>query len=518
MMESRDRAGGTPRLALAGITKRFPECLANDRIDLAIMPGEIHALLGENGAGKSTLVKIIDGVLRADEGVIRWEGAPVEVASPAVARRLGIGMVFQHFTLFETLTVAENVALGLDGERDLKSLARRIAETSERFGLMLDPRRHVHALSVGERQRVEILRCLLQRPKLLIMDEPTSVLTLAETERLFAVLRRLAAEGCSILYISHKLDEIRALCERATVLRQGRVVAECDPRRESPEALAQMMVGRAVPAVERRSHAMGGEALAVEGLSLPAADPFGIALRDIRLSVRQGEILGIAGVAGNGQTELLRALSGERRAPAAGAIRLAGAPVGDLGPAERRAHGLGFIPEERLGRGAVAEMNLAENALLTGYGSGLARGGFVRPAAAWRLAERVCRNFAVVARGVAAEARSLSGGNLQKFIAGREVMLEPRVLIAAHPTWGVDVGAAVAIRQALLALRARGAALLVVSEDLDELFEICDRIAVIARGRLSPARATAEASLEEMGVWMSGLFDRAARDETQDAA
>lgn len=498
----------TPRLALSGISKRFPECVANDRVTLAVMPGEIHALLGENGAGKSTLVKIIYGVVHADEGEIHWEGAAIHIASPAMARRLGIGMVFQNFTLFETLTVTENIALGLERVRDLKALATRIAETSERYGLMLDPHRHVHALSVGERQRVEILRCLLQAPKLLIMDEPTSVLTPQETERLFEVLRRLAQEGCSILYISHKLDEIRALCERATVLREGRVVATCDPRQTSEAILAQMMVGSAVSVAERPPRTADGEGLVIDGLSMGPDDPFGTRLEDIRLTVRRGEIVGIAGVAGNGQMELLHALSGERLAPNAKAIRMAGIAVGRLGPAERRARGLAFVPEERLGRGAVSEMSLAENALLTGYTSGLVSHGLIRFAAARRFAERVRAAFGVVAPGVEAPAHSLSGGNLQKFIVGREILLEPKVLIAAHPTWGIDVGATVAVHKALLDLRARGAALLVVSEDLDELFEICDRIAVIAKGRLSPTRDVADASIEELGQWMSGLFER----------
>ncbi|HLI13970.1 MAG TPA: ABC transporter ATP-binding protein [Alphaproteobacteria bacterium] len=507
MAEASQDHPGSPRLVLAGITKQFPECLANDHVDLAIMPGEIHALLGENGAGKSTLVRIIYGLLRADGGELRWEGTPITIANPAAARRLGIGMVFQHFALFETLTVVENIALGLDQGGDLKTLSRRIAEVSKHYGLQVDPQRHVHALSVGERQRVEIVRCLLQSPRLLIMDEPTSVLTPREVERLFVVLRRLAGEGCSILYISHKLDEIRALCERATVLRQGRVVASCDPRRETAASLAQMMVGRTLPAVDRPPGEAGGEVLAIDGLSLAAQDPFGVDLAEIGLSVRAGEIVGIAGVAGNGQTELLRALSGERPAPPA-TIRLDGIPIGRLGPAARRARGLAFVPEERLGRGAVAEMTLAENALLTGYSRGLVSAGWVRGGRVRRFARRIRERFGVIAAaGIDAEAHSLSGGNLQKFIIGREILLDPRLLVAAHPTWGVDIGAALAIRKALLELRSHGAALLIVSEDLDELFEMCDRIAVIARGRLSPARAVADASLEELGVWMSGLFD-----------
>ena len=495
-----------PRLALRGITKRYPGCLANDHIDLTVMPGELHALLGENGAGKSTLVKIIYGVARADEGEMYWEGRRVEILNPAAARRLGVGMVFQHFTLFETLTVAENIALGTQTAEDLKPLAKRIEATAERYGLALDPYRHVHDLSVGERQRVEVVRCLMQDPRLLIMDEPTSVLTPKEVERLFETLRRLAAEGCSILYISHKLAEIMALCERATVLRNGRVVAACDPRRETSSSLARLMVGSEVVACAHPAgRATGREALRVDGLSLPADDPFGTALDDIRFAVERGEILGIAGVAGNGQTELLHAMAGERLAPTAEAIRIDGEPVGHLGPADRRARGLAFVPEERLGRGVVPELAMTENALLTAYLRGLVARGLVRFGATEALARRIFRAFNVVGAGIHAEARSLSGGNLQKFIIGREILQEPKLLIAAHPTWGVDVGAALVIHQALIALRDADAAVLVVSEDLDELFEIADRIAVMSKGRLAEAQPVAETTVDEIGLLMAGL-------------
>src|SRR5690606_26040377 len=302
-----------PRLELRGITKVFPGCLANHSIDLSVMPGEIHALLGENGAGKSTLVKIIYGVLEADRGSLFWEGRATTITSPAAARALGIFMVFQHFTLFETLTVAENIALAARDGREAAALTAQLPEVSERYGLSLDPRRYVHDLSVGERQRVEIVRCLLQEPRLLVMDEPTSVLTPQEVLRLFETLRRLAADGCSILYISHKLEEIQALCHRATVLRQGRVVGECDPRRESTATLARMMVGAELPPPARAAAIRpGGDALVIDGLTRLPDDPFGTRLDDIRLAVAAGEIVGIAGVAGNGQKELLAALSGER--------------------------------------------------------------------------------------------------------------------------------------------------------------------------------------------------------------
>ncbi|MBK9676028.1 MAG: ABC transporter ATP-binding protein [Betaproteobacteria bacterium] len=495
-----------PRLRLSGITKIYPSVVANDGIDLEVLPGEIHAVLGENGAGKSTLMKIIYGVVRPDAGTIRWNEDAVTIGNPARARRLGIGMVFQHFSLFETLTVAENIVLALDTDGG-GDLSARIRDVSAHYGLPLDPDRHVHTMSVGERQRVEIVRCLLQDPKLLIMDEPTSVLTPQAVERLFETLRTLAAEGCSILYISHKLDEIRALCHRATVLRAGRVTGTCDPRHESATSLARMMIGGDLPHPEHRAApARGDGALVVSNLSLPADDPFGTDLHQINLAVHAGEIVGIAGVSGNGQKELLAALSGERTIADAAAIVLNGRPAGTLDAAQRRALGFGFVPEERLGRGAVPDMSLAENTLLTAHRHALARHGFVRHGAARDFALATIADFNVKAGGAQAVARSLSGGNLQKFIVGREIRQHPRVLVAAQPTWGVDVGAAAQIRQALLDLRDAGVAVLVISEELDELFEICDRIAVIAQGRLSEARPRADTHAGEIGLLMSGSF------------
>jgi len=508
MSPVRTVGSSTPRLELRGIGKSYPGTVANKNVDLCVMPGELHALLGENGAGKSTLVKIIYGVVAADEGEILWEGRPLAAHDPASARRLGIGMVFQHFTLFETLTVAENIALGLEKERDLRHLARRIEATAGRYGLALDPSRYVHDLSVGERQRVEIVRCLMQEPRLLIMDEPTSVLTPQEVERLFDVLRRLAAEGCSILYISHKLGEIMTLCQRATVLRQGLVTAQCDPRRETSASLARMMVGSEVLAVKRPAeHKGGAETLTVRDLVREPDDPFGTRLDHVSLTVRKGEILGIEGVAGNGQTELLRALAGETRATRGDAIRIDGVNAGHLGPAGRRARGLAFVPEERLGRGAVAELSLADNALLTSYLGGNVAAGMVRNGAVRDFAAAIVANYNVVCTGIDAEARSLSGGNMQKFIIGREVLQQPRVLIAAHPTWGVDVGAALTIHEALIRLRDAGAAVLVISEDLDELFQICDRIAVMSKGRVSEPKRVGETNIDEIGLLMGGLLE-----------
>jgi simple sugar transport system ATP-binding protein len=500
-----------PRLSLRGITKRYPGVLANDGIDVDVLPGEIHAVLGENGAGKSTLMKIIYGVARPDAGTIRWEGVPVEIANPAEARKLGIGMVFQHFSLFDTLTVAENIRLAVD-TGNATELPARIRDVSARYGLTLDPQRHIHTMSVGERQRVEIVRCLLQSPRLLIMDEPTSVLTPQAVLRLFDTLRTLAAEGCSILYISHKLDEIRALCHRATVLRAGRVTGRCDPRQESTRSLARMMIGGDLPHPQHRDAAAGAPALAIDALDVRADDPFGTTLRAISFSVHAGEIFGIAGVSGNGQKELLAALSGERTLARASAVTLCGKPAGRLGAAARRALGLAFVPEERLGRGAVPEMSLADNALLTTRNRDLVAHGFIRSDGVRAYATGTIAAFGVRTTGPDAAARSLSGGNLQKFIVGREIGQHPRVLIAAQPTWGVDVGASAQIRQALIDLRDQGVAVLVVSEELDELIEICDRLAVIAQGRLSEPKPIHATSAEEIGLLMAGARGAHARN------
>ena len=500
--------GKLPQLELRHVTKAFPGCLANDDISLTLMAGEIHALLGENGAGKSTLVKIIYGVLRADDGEILWRGTPVEIASPNHARRLGIGMVFQHFSLFEALTVAENIALGSDGHEPQRDLEARIRTVSESYGLPLDPGRPVHSLSVGERQRIEIVRCLLQKPRLLIMDEPTSVLTPQEVERLFDTLRRIASEGCAILYISHKLEEIRALCHTATVLRGGQVVAtNCDPKKESARSLAQMMIGEELKTPQHGSRdRTGAVALSVDRLSLVAEAQFGIDLKELQFEARAGEIFGIAGVAGNGQAELMAALIGETRIERADGITMLGKPIGRLGPRERRALGVAFVPEERLGHGAVPDFTLGENAYLSGYEQmGLTRHGFILSAARDRYAGKVVSDYDVRTAGITAAAGSLSGGNLQKFIVGREILQDPKLIVIAQPTWGVDAGAAAAIHQALSDLAAGGAAVVIISQDLDEVLTLSDRFAVICEGRLSRSLDPAAASREEIGLLMGGL-------------
>lgn len=494
------------RLALRGITKQYPSVVANDNVDLTVMPGEIHAILGENGAGKSTLMKIIYGVTRPDAGRIVWNGEEVQIASPAAARDLGIGMVFQHFSLFDTLTVAENISLGLPGRHRMVELEQRIEQKAAQYGLHLEPRRHVHTLSVGECQRVEIVRALLGDPQLLILDEPTSVLTPQAVQALFGTLRQLASEGCSILYISHKLDEIRELCHRCTVVRGGRVTGVCDPRQETDASLSRMMIGSEPPAIQHDEKAAGEILLSVRGLSLPRAHPFATPLEDVSFDLREGEILGVAGVSGNGQQELLAALAGEDRRVPSEALLFEGRPVGHTSASWRRSHGLGFVPEERLGRGAVPDLSLAQNMLLSHQTRQTVRRGFIRRPVLRSLAGGIIDRFRVKAHGPQASASSLSGGNLQKYIIGREVTRRPRVLLVAQPTWGVDVGAAAQIRAELLALRDEGCAVLVISEELDELFEISDRLVVIAKGRLSPSVPTREASLDLVGRWMSGLW------------
>jgi general nucleoside transport system ATP-binding protein len=500
-----------PRLELRGITKRFPGVLANDDVGFAVRPGEIHALLGENGAGKSTLVKIIYGVLHADEGEILWDGRPISIANPHAARQLGIGMVFQHFSLFEAMTVLENIALGVDDVTDRRTLARKIEEVSRDYGLPLDPGREVHTLSVGERQRIEIVRCLLQNPKLLIMDEPTSVLTPQEVDRLFETLRILAAEGCSILYISHKLHEIKALCDEATILRGGKVVATCDPKAETAKSMAQLMIGAEIRTLARRAGQGGGEPrLVARNLGLPGDGPFGTTLKDVSFEVRRGDIFGIAGVAGNGQHELFQALSGERLVPSAEMVRIDGRAVGRMDAAGRRRLAMCCVPEERNGHGAVPDMSLVENAVLSGrQRKRLTASGFIRMEAAQGFASTIIKEFDVRTPGAQAAARSLSGGNLQKFIVGREVLQDPGILIVFQPTWGVDAGAAAAIHQALFNLASGGAAVLVVSQDLDELLTLTDRLAVINVGVLSKTLVTAEASLDEIGLLMGGLHGMA---------
>lgn len=501
------RSGKDKLLDAQGLTKRFGDILANDAVDLTINKGEIHALLGENGAGKSTLVKMFYGSLEPDGGEIWWDGQKVAIDNPAAARELGIGMVFQHFSLFEALNVVENIALALPNPGNMKDLAKRIETVSREYGLPLNPSDIVADLPVGIRQRIEIVRCLLQEPRLIIMDEPTSVLTPQEADQLFLTLQRLASEGCAVLYISHRLEEVQRICHHATILRHGQVVNECDPTKETPATLASMMVGAEVIAVNAAAQkpAIGDVRLGLNRLSAPAATPFATALNNISLELRAGEVVAIAGVAGNGQGELFDAISGEMRV-APDMIRLDGAPCGAKGINWRRKKNAAFVPEERLGHGAVPGMKLSQNIVLTRHSTGdkLVNGGMVSTANAGEMEQRIKKAFDVRMSHDDPEARSLSGGNLQKFVVGRELDRQPGVLVINQPTWGVDAGAAALIRQAIIDLARSGSAVLVISQDLDEIFEIADKIAVISRGYLSEPEPAADMTRERVGLLMAG--------------
>ncbi len=499
----------TPRLELLGITKAYPGVVANNNVSLKVMPGEIHALLGENGAGKSTLVKFIYGVQKADSGSMLWEGEEVRLANPNAARKLGVGMVFQHFSLFDAMTVEENISLGISPELTKGNLSVRIREISAQYGLPLDPDRYVHTLSVGERQRIEVVRCLLQDPTLLIMDEPTSVLTPQEVEELFKTLRRLSEEGVSILYISHRLEEIKTLCHTATIMRMGEVVAECTPENETARSMAEMMMGENLVSPERTDRQTDGSVrLEVKDLDAASTHQHGTDLRAVNLQVRAGEVLGVAGIAGNGQRELMEVLTGEVLVDRAESITIDGTPVGQLGPVQRRGIGIGvgLVPEERLGHGAVPDMSLWENGFLSAATRmELINNGFIQVGASSAFAEEVVEQFRVKTPGVTHPANSLSGGNLQKFIVGRELVQKPGVIVVLQPTWGVDAGSTASIRQALIDMATEGAAVLAISQDLEELFEISNRIAVICEGRMSDAQPAENVTVEEIGLLMAGV-------------
>ncbi|MGY5776989.1 ABC transporter ATP-binding protein [Rhizobium sp. LEGMi135b] len=519
-MSSSDAPTSGALLSVRKLTKLFGSFTACNEIDLEIQPGEIHALLGENGAGKSTLVKMLFGVLEPSHGQIVWQGQPVSIDAPGTARKLGIGMVFQHFCLFEALTVAENIALSLDSNIPLAKIAEEAAKLSRSYGLPLDPNAHVADLSVGERQRIEILRALLQNPRLIILDEPTSVLTPQEADRLFETLFQLRDEGRSVLYISHRLEEVQRICSRATVLRHGKVTGACDPRQETTGSLARMMVGSDVASVQHDGVDKKGDVLLeVAGLSAPARTPFAMSLKNLSLRVRAGEVLAIAGVAGNGQGELFDVISGEHAVASDDLVQLRGKGVGTKGINARRLLGAGFVPEERQGHAAVSALKLSDNlvlarnqsdrkAFLSGRFLNIIRHGAVRQAT-----KRICEAMDVRKSGEDPAAGALSGGNLQKFIVGRELDRQPSVLVVNQPTWGVDAGAASRIRQAMVDLARDGSAVVVISQDLDEIFEVATDIAVISEGRLSPSYPAGELTREKIGLLMGGLHESKTHSE-----
>ncbi len=507
------------RLQLWGIVKRFPGVLANDCVDFSVNAGEVHALLGENGAGKSTLMKVLYGLYRADEGTILINGEPVEIESPTDAIHLGIGMIHQHFMLVPSLTVAENVALGLSSSRgpltDLEKVSARIVELGRAYGLQVDPKARVWQLSVGQQQRVEILKALYRGADLLILDEPTAVLTPQEVAEFFVILRQMVESGHSIIFISHKLQEVLEISHRITVLRDGVVVAS-RPRGELTKAdLARMMVGRDLTFQPERLDVEPGEVrLVLEGL-WTRSDRGTDALQGVDLEVRAGEILGLAGVSGNGQRELAEVINGLRPATR-GHVWLEGEEITEAAPASLIGRGLAYIPEERMRDGMIRDFSVAENLILREHAeSPYARRGFFNFRTIAEIAARRIDDFSVKTPSQETLAKNLSGGNIQKVILARELSRDPRVIVAAQPTRGLDIGATLYVHHRLLEERARslreahrqGAAILLISEDLDEILALSDRIAVIYEGRIMDILPRSEATPERLGLLMAGVTE-----------
>ena len=491
-------------LELEGISKSYPGVIANSDVSFDINVGEVHALLGENGAGKSTLVKTIYGLVKPDNGRMSLNGKHYVPGSPSEARKAGIAMVFQHFSLFEALTVAENISLGMESPPNQSNLAKKIKSVSNSYGLPLEPGKTVGSLSAGERQRVEIVRCLLQEPKLLIMDEPTSVLTPQEVQILFETLRKIKSEGRSILYISHKLEEIRKLCDTATILRLGKKVETCTPSKTSSNELAEMMVGSSIQIPQQKKREIGNILLSLENIVSKSINTFGTSLSNLTLDLHAGEIFGVGGVAGNGQDELLSILSGELIAES-GQIKLEDRIITADKPRTRRELCVLSAPEERLGHSAAPNMSLVENTLMTASQSqNLVSKGFIDWEKTRAFTEKIIEEFDVRTPSIENVARSLSGGNLQKFVIGREIQQEPKVFVVNQPTWGVDAAAAASIRQAILTLADNGAAILIISQDLDELLEISDRFAALNEGKLSDALPTRDLTVDQIGLMMGG--------------
>ena len=498
-----------PLLELRGITKRFPGVVANDRVDFDVRAGEVHTLFGENGAGKSTLMRVLYGFYKPDEGEIRLRGEPVAITSPAAAIAHGIGMIHQHFMLVSTLTVAENVALGTRSGRgpltDLEAVSQRITELSERYGLRVDPHALIWQLSVGERQRVEIIKALYRDVSLLILDEPTAVLTPQEVDDLFVVLRQMVADGRGLVFISHKIREVLELSDRITVLRTGRRVGTVLPAEVTRQGLAEMMVGHELPSHEPPGRNGGGEArLVVRDLTVKG-DRGVDAVRALGLEVRGGEIVGIAGVSGNGQRELAEAIAGLRPATD-GSIEVEGTELVGLDPAQVRRAGLGFVPEERMRDGVVPAFSVAENFILIDNSAPtFSRWGFLRARAIRKHCEELVAAFDVKTPSLDTPARNLSGGNIQKLILARELSARPRVLLAAQPTRGVDVGAAHYIHERLMERRDAGTAILIVSEDLDEVLSLSDRVLVMYEGEIIAEAKPRESTREALGLMMAGV-------------
>ncbi|MDX6572949.1 MAG: ral nucleoside transport system ATP-binding protein [Gaiellales bacterium] len=509
MNDPRSLTAPVPAVTLRGVTKRFPGVVANADVDLEIHVGEVHALLGENGAGKSTLSNIVTGLYRPDEGSLELHGKPVELRSPRDALAGGVGMVHQHFRLVEPFTVAENIALGDQRDRrlvpDRAALERKVAALAEQFGLAVDPRARIWQLSVGEQQRVEILKALYRDARVLILDEPTAVLTPQEARALFETLRAMAADGRAIVFISHKLHEVLAVSDRITVLRGGRVVATLATGSATPEGLAALMVGREVETGRRQERTSPIGDAVLEAHDLRAEGDRGLpALNGVSLTVRAGEIVGVAGVAGNGQRELAESLTGLRPLTS-GRVTVGGEALRAGDPRDAIAHGVAHVPEDRLGTGVASSLSIASNTVLKAYRDrDISAGPFLRRSRIMRRASDLIAKYSVRASGPEVRARDLSGGNLQKVVIGREFAGEPRVLVVAAPTRGLDVGAIENVHELLRAAAARGVAVLMISEDLDEILALADRVLVMYEGAIAGERDGAGADVDELGMLMAG--------------
>lgn len=495
-----------PIVEMRGIVKRFPGVLANDHADFELLPGEIHALLGENGAGKSTLMNILAGLYRPDSGTILIKGKPASFASPRDAIRAGIGMVHQHFMLVPSQTVTENILLGLEVPRfrlNLNEFHRKIEDLGNQYGLKVDPRAKIWQLSVGEQQRVEILKSLYRGAEILIMDEPTAVLAPQEIDDLFKTLRTMVASGKSVIFITHKLQEVTAIADRISVLRKGKVTAANLPLGNTTrQELAQLMVGREVIfRVEKKHQAAGGIVLEVE--ELHAENDKGLpALRGITLNVRAGEIVGLAGVAGNGQRELAQVIGGMRNC-SQGTVFLNGEQINNCNARIGIQHGLGYVPEDRTHTGSSPNLSVTDNVIMKNYyKEPIARGWVLDATSAKHFAEELKAAYDIMVPGVDTPVRLLSGGNLQRVILAREISSQPACLIAVQPTRGLDVGAIEGIQRLLLAQREAGAAILLISEELEELFSLSDRIYVIYEGRIMGE--VRDSNLETVGLMMTG--------------
>jgi ABC-type uncharacterized transport system ATPase subunit len=496
------------RAELRGISKRFPGVLANDRVTFDVQAGEIHALLGENGAGKSTLMKILYGLQKPDDGQIVLDGESVHFNSPAEALARGIGMIHQHFMLVPTLTVTENVALGMKSaglRLDLNTIRKRLIELSEIYGLKVNPNAYVWQLSVGEQQRVEIIKALYRGGALLIMDEPTAVLTPQEVHELFVTLNQMRQQGHALIFISHKLGEVQELCDRVTVMRDGRVIDTVINNGIERRALARMMVGRDVVfAPEHPAVPLGDVRLSVQQVT-SLNDQGQQALRGISLEVRGGEIVGIAGVSGNGQRELAEVIAGLRPVTG-GEILLQGKPLTRASIAERLASGLAYVPEERMRFGMIGAFSVEENAVLqTHTQAPFASASFLNFGEIDKHTRRLVERFNIKTPSTKTPVKNLSGGNIQKLILARELSRQPSVLVAAQPTRGVDISATEYIHSVLMAQRAEGVAILLISEDLDEVLALSDRIAVMYEGKIVGIIPRANADVEKIGLMMAGV-------------